>query len=236
MSTHPSILAWKTPWTRGTWWDTAHGVTKSQTQLNDWAHTHAHTTEGRYVWTDILGFSFLPYYCFCRWMAPEGSDLLCGYPISPYHSAPQQRGKILTWPHLQLKYNSMSTDVKQKKKKRFIGQIWKIIWKQVSYDICYNRAIIIHFQESRVFFFFFKFKKRCFCYLYLLESSDLNRQWKTHLWREIKGFCTISSSRSEPEHNTFPTPWLKTFSFWEYFEDLLCIYLHQNTKPVFSPF
>ena len=55
-------------------------------------------------------------------------------------------------------------------------------------------------------FFFFKFKKRCFSYLYLPESSDFNRQRKTHLWREIKGFCTISSSRSEPEYNIFLTP------------------------------
>ena len=30
---HSSILAWKIPWTRGSWRATIHGVTKSQTQL-----------------------------------------------------------------------------------------------------------------------------------------------------------------------------------------------------------
>ena len=35
MATHSSILAWKIPKDRGTWWPTVHGVTKSQTQLSD---------------------------------------------------------------------------------------------------------------------------------------------------------------------------------------------------------
>ena len=35
MATHSSILAWKIPWARGTWWATVHGVAKSQTQLSD---------------------------------------------------------------------------------------------------------------------------------------------------------------------------------------------------------
>ena len=30
---HSSILAWRSPWTDGTWWPTVHGATKSQTQL-----------------------------------------------------------------------------------------------------------------------------------------------------------------------------------------------------------
>ena len=29
------VLAWRIPWTRGAWWATVHGVTKSQTQLGD---------------------------------------------------------------------------------------------------------------------------------------------------------------------------------------------------------
>ena len=41
-ATHASIFAWKIPWT-GAWWATVHGVTKSQTQLSDPAHTHTHT-------------------------------------------------------------------------------------------------------------------------------------------------------------------------------------------------
>ena len=31
MATHSSILAWRIPMDRGTWWATVHGVTKSQT-------------------------------------------------------------------------------------------------------------------------------------------------------------------------------------------------------------
>ena len=126
-------------------------VTKSQTQLNDWAHTH--TTEGRSIWSDVLGFSVLPYYGFCKWVAPGGSNCCVVNQFPLTISVPQQRGKMPTWPHLQLKYNSMSTDIQHKFKKRFIGKIWKIIWKQVSYNICYNWAIVIHFQESRGFFF-----------------------------------------------------------------------------------
>ena len=33
MATHSSILAWRIPMDRGTWWATVHRVTKSQTQL-----------------------------------------------------------------------------------------------------------------------------------------------------------------------------------------------------------
>ena len=35
MATHSSILAWRIPVDRGTWWATVHGVTKSQTRLSD---------------------------------------------------------------------------------------------------------------------------------------------------------------------------------------------------------
>ena len=31
MATHPSILAWRIPWTRGAWQATVHGVTESDT-------------------------------------------------------------------------------------------------------------------------------------------------------------------------------------------------------------
>ena len=39
MATHSSIFAWETM-DRGTWWSIVHGVTKSQTQLSHWVHTH----------------------------------------------------------------------------------------------------------------------------------------------------------------------------------------------------
>ena len=41
MSMCSSILAWKIPWTEGTWWATVHNVAKSQTQLS--RHTRAYT-------------------------------------------------------------------------------------------------------------------------------------------------------------------------------------------------
>ena len=39
MATHSSILAWRIPMDRGTWWAVVHGVAKSRTRLNDEAHT-----------------------------------------------------------------------------------------------------------------------------------------------------------------------------------------------------
>ena len=35
MATHSNILAWRIRMNRGAWWATAHGVTKSQTQLRN---------------------------------------------------------------------------------------------------------------------------------------------------------------------------------------------------------
>ena len=43
MATHSSILAWRIPWTEEPDQATVHGITKSQSQLNDWAHTHTLT-------------------------------------------------------------------------------------------------------------------------------------------------------------------------------------------------
>ena len=39
-ATHSSILAWRIPIDTGYWWATVHGVTKSQTQLNNNKYTH----------------------------------------------------------------------------------------------------------------------------------------------------------------------------------------------------
>ena len=36
-ATYSSILAWRIPMDKGAWWATVHGVTKSQTQLSNWA-------------------------------------------------------------------------------------------------------------------------------------------------------------------------------------------------------
>ena len=37
---HFGIVAWKTPWKRGAWWATVHGVAKSQKWLRIHKHTH----------------------------------------------------------------------------------------------------------------------------------------------------------------------------------------------------
>ena len=37
------ILSWKNPMDRGAWLATVHGVTKTQTWLNNWTHTHTYT-------------------------------------------------------------------------------------------------------------------------------------------------------------------------------------------------
>ena len=37
MATYSSILAWRIPMDRGAWWATVQGVTKSQTQLSNYA-------------------------------------------------------------------------------------------------------------------------------------------------------------------------------------------------------
>ena len=36
MATHSSILAWRNPMDRGTWWATVYGVAKIRTQLSDY--------------------------------------------------------------------------------------------------------------------------------------------------------------------------------------------------------
>ena len=41
MATHSSVLAWEIPWTEEPGGISVHGVSKSQTRLNDGAPTHA---------------------------------------------------------------------------------------------------------------------------------------------------------------------------------------------------
>ena len=42
MAMHCSILAWRIPWPGEPGGATVHGITKSQTGLNDFTHTHIH--------------------------------------------------------------------------------------------------------------------------------------------------------------------------------------------------
>ena len=49
MATHSSILAWRIPMDRGTWWATVHGVTKSQTRLSNTAQHGDLSTQGTHL-------------------------------------------------------------------------------------------------------------------------------------------------------------------------------------------
>ena len=66
MATHSSNLAWKIPWTRGTWWATVHGVTKSQTRLS--MHTHTALLEASHTHRCRCSH--------CFWL-PTDSPLIC---------------------------------------------------------------------------------------------------------------------------------------------------------------
>ena len=45
--TSPGGPSPENPMDRGAWWATVHAVTKSQTQLSNWAHTHRHPHHGK---------------------------------------------------------------------------------------------------------------------------------------------------------------------------------------------
>ena len=53
MATHSSILAWRIPMDRGAWWTTVHKITKSETGLSDFTHTHTHTHTHIYIYIYI---------------------------------------------------------------------------------------------------------------------------------------------------------------------------------------
>ena len=57
MTTHSSILAWKSPMDRGAWWATVHRVVKSRIRLKH-LNTHTHT----YIYFFFKLFSHLGYY------------------------------------------------------------------------------------------------------------------------------------------------------------------------------
>ena len=58
MATHSSFLAQRIPMDRGAWWDTLHGVAKSQAWLSDWAQ---HSTFSIFPWV------YLPPICLLWW-------------------------------------------------------------------------------------------------------------------------------------------------------------------------
>ena len=52
----------KNPMDRGAWWATVHGITKSQAQLRNWAHTHTHThTHTRVLPVHVLSKYLFPF-------------------------------------------------------------------------------------------------------------------------------------------------------------------------------
>ena len=55
ITTRSSILAWKTLWIQGAWRAAVHGVPKSWTGLNHWAHTRALTwATAEWAWQWVL--------------------------------------------------------------------------------------------------------------------------------------------------------------------------------------
>ena len=73
------------PMDRGAWTATVHGVTKSQTQLSNWTHTHIHcsgvtwktrTSEFSRVFNqDCYLLSLIPLFCNPRDCSPPGSSI-----------------------------------------------------------------------------------------------------------------------------------------------------------------
>ena len=64
MATHSSVLAWRIPLGRGTWWASVHRVSKSRTRLK-WLSTNARTGQVWQlpvtIWSSISLFSFESY-------------------------------------------------------------------------------------------------------------------------------------------------------------------------------
>ena len=50
MATHFSILVFKNSMDREVWWAIVYGVTKNQTQLSNWTHTHTYTHRNLLQW------------------------------------------------------------------------------------------------------------------------------------------------------------------------------------------
>ena len=75
---NPHQYSWENSMDRGAWWATVHGVTKSQTPLSDWTHTHtAHPLQKEWI---ICGFlhvahGSLPLFvCTCCFLCAQFSS------------------------------------------------------------------------------------------------------------------------------------------------------------------
>ena len=72
MATHSGILAWSIPWStpwkhaRGAWHATAHGVTKSRTQLSN----------QHFQMSSLVEVLYLPIKYFCQKKLPKSSKIL----------------------------------------------------------------------------------------------------------------------------------------------------------------
>ena len=176
----------------------------SQRVRHNWMieHTHTHTQ----LREDIFGLTYLASAFFPITVFVDGwprRDLICCVVIQfPLTIQSHSREKNAHLTPLAAKIQFYEHWCKAEEKKRFIGQIWKIIWKQVSYDICYNRAIIIHFQESRGFFFL-SLRKGVFA-IYICLRALISIGNEKHISGE-KSKASVLSHHPEVSQNITPS-------------------------------
>ena len=84
MATHPSILAWKIPWTRGAWWAIVHGLTESYIRVTE--HTCMQDTSKDYFLTSFMISDQMPAFQekFFLIIFPKNVPLVLPYTLTPY--------------------------------------------------------------------------------------------------------------------------------------------------------
>ena len=84
MATHPSILAWKIPWTRGAWWAIVHGLTESYIRVTE--HTCMQDTSKDYFLTSFMISDQMPAFQekFFLIIFHKNVPLVLPYTLTPY--------------------------------------------------------------------------------------------------------------------------------------------------------
>ena len=84
MAPHPSILAWKIPWTRGAWWAAVHGLAVLHHRATE--HRGMQDTCKDYFLTSLMISAQMPAFqekCFLI-IFPENLPLVFPYHLTPY--------------------------------------------------------------------------------------------------------------------------------------------------------
>ena len=85
---------------RGAWWATVHGVTKSQTWLNDWVCTHAHThTHSKLMQWSKKWWLLKNLFIWLPWVLVEASEhLTCGmWDLVPWPGVEPETPSLGAW-------------------------------------------------------------------------------------------------------------------------------------------